>query len=154
VAEHERLLAFLPDFRERCERMSEWDLPDTLVNIDFWRGNLEPVPTGTIIYDWAECAIGHPLISLVTVLRDFELNDFPDGGEVRRRLLDAHLAGWPTDLSPQRLAEGVDLARPLGILARILCWRSCIDVLTDRSRHEQLRLVVANNTRRLLPYAA
>lgn len=152
-AEHAKLTGYAGRFAERCAALAATNLPDTLVNFDFWRGNLEATPTGTIIFDWAECAIGNPLTSLVTVLRDFQARDYPDGPRVRDALVAAYLEQWREYEPPDRLREAMALAEPLGVLCRALCWKTCIGTVDDRNAYQSLRNVVAMNVKRLLPYA-
>lgn len=57
----------ISDIQGFCERLSGYDIPDTLVHGDFNEGNIctgsEPGSTFSLI-NWANCCIGHPFFDL------------------------------------------------------------------------------------------
>jgi hypothetical protein len=151
AAEHDKLAGFLPGFRERCARLADFALPETLVNFDFWHGNVSFRDRGDIIFDWAESGIGHPMFSLTTVMREFEVQQVPDGDRLRQALADTYLAQW-RDLEPAgRIAEAYELAWPGAILCRALTWRDSIASLTEPRRYRKHRRAVVINMSRMLP---
>jgi hypothetical protein len=149
-AEHERLLELVPRFEERCSRLAEFNLPDTLQNVDFWRDNIAVTGQGYVFFDWAESIIASPILSMHMLLRDFIIHDVPDKDELRRRLLHTYLSEW-TDHEPiERLREAHRLCEPAAILCRALSWRDSLASIKEPRRHAYLWPAVSANVRRLL----
>lgn len=150
--EHERLTAFIPRFTALCRRLDEFNLPDVLVNVDFWRDNIAVTEEGLFYFDWAESVIANPAQSMIMVLRDLVLHDVADKEELHQRLFSAYMEVWAEHEPMERLREAYRLAEPAAVLCRALSWRDSLASLVDRSRHQYLRPVVAGNVRRLLDF--
>ncbi|MEE1750523.1 hypothetical protein [Streptomyces sp. JV184] len=150
--EHRRLLGFRPEFARRCAELAATGLPDVLVNIDFWHGNVSFRPQGDIFFDWAETGIGHPLCGMTTVLREFEQNDIADGERVRQALVDAYLDRWTPYVSRDRLDDACPLGEQAAIVWRAWSWRDCVVPVPAPERHDGFRHAVAANLRRLLAF--
>jgi hypothetical protein len=152
VDEHERLKAYLPRFSEMCEKLGGYDMPKTLVNVDFWHDNVALRAGENVIFDWAESVLAHPMFSLTTIERQFEVNDFPDGESIRHDLIDSYLEHWQEFGSLERLREAYELAQPGAILCRAQTWRDSISSFTDPTRYRLHRRSVPINMSRLLAY--
>lgn len=150
--EHGRLLDFRPEFARRCAALAEIDLPDVLVNIDFWHGNISFRPQGDIFFDWAETGIGSPLCGLTTVLREFEQNEIADGERTQQELVDAYLDQWTPYVSRDLIAEVYPLGLQAAIVWRAWSWRDCVAPVPEPERHHGFRHAVAVNLRRLLAF--
>lgn len=59
-ADQRRLRAYAPEFRATCEELAAAALPDTLLNVDWWHGNLSFRDQGDVMFDWAESVVGNP----------------------------------------------------------------------------------------------
>lgn len=152
AADHEKLRAFVPAFRDMCEGLAGFNFPETLVNFDFWHGNISFRDNGgDVIFDWAESGIGHPMFSLATVTREFEVHDLPGGDGMRDSLVGTYLAQWREFESEERIREAYRLARPGGILCRAQSWRDSLSTLTEPKRYRKHRRAVAVNIARMLP---
>ncbi|MFJ9559183.1 hypothetical protein ACIRQQ_03960 [Streptomyces fuscichromogenes] len=152
VDEHHRLLGFRAEFARRCAELAAIGLPDVLVNIDFWHGNVSFRPQGDIFFDWAETGIGSPLCGLTTVLREFEQHEIADGERVRQALVDAYLDQWTPYLSRDRIADAYPLGLQAAIVWRAWSWRDCVVPVPAPERHDGFRHAVAANLRRLLAF--
>lgn len=75
-----------------------------------------------MIIDWSDGALGHPFQDLATYLNRTE-----DVG-LRRRLLDAYLAGWP-DVPRAELDEAARLGLIVGSLPQVESYRRIIESL-------------------------
>ncbi|MEU2667299.1 phosphotransferase [Streptomyces sp. NPDC007164] len=150
--EHRRLLDFRAEFARRCAELAAVGLPDVLVNIDFWHGNVSFRPQGDIFFDWAETGIGHPLCGMTTVLREFEQNEIADGERVRQELTDAYLDRWTPYVSRDRITDAYPLGQQAAIVWRAWSWRDCVVPVPAPERHDGFRHAVAANLRRLLAF--
>lgn len=149
--EHDTLRTFASRLPDLCARLESYGLPETVVNNDFWHGNLAFTDTGTVYYDWSEAVVAHPLASLRIFL--FCVEHFnPDSVRVRERLLDAYLASWEHYATPARLAEAYQLAQPIAYIARALCWRANVTLL-EPERRFLMAFSVPNNMKDLAEWA-
>ncbi|MEU6813664.1 hypothetical protein [Streptomyces sp. NPDC046860] len=148
-ADRRRLRAYAPRFRETCEELAAAALPDTLLNVDWWHGNLSFRDHGDVMFDWAESVVGHPLYSLTTIDRVTEVGAMPEF--FRDALARTYLDAWREFASPAELLRLRELARPGAILCRVQTWRQCVRLHADADRYARDRLSVAANLSRLLP---
>ncbi|WP_227983809.1 aminoglycoside phosphotransferase family protein [Nocardia spumae] len=152
--EYDRIVSFRPRFAELCERMAEFGTPNTLVDMDFWRGNIALTPGRWVLLDWAEAVVGSPMQSMVTVLNEFRVTQVANRDELHRRLLGAYLAEWADYESPERIREAYEIARPAAVLCRTQSWRAGIASLATPYRHQYLRRAVAVNLRKLIEFTS
>ncbi|MGW3340515.1 hypothetical protein ACWDCL_23895 [Streptomyces sp. NPDC001009] len=148
-ADQRRLRAYAPEFRAACEELAAAALPDTLLNVDWWHGNLSFRDQGDVMFDWAESVVGNPLYSLTTIDRVTEVGAMPEF--FRDALAGTYLEAWEEWASPAELLRLRELARPGAILCRVQTWRQCVRLHADADRYARDRLSVAANLSRLLP---
>ncbi|WP_282082572.1 hypothetical protein [Streptomyces tendae] len=146
---HRKLRAYAPRFRKDCDELAAVELPDTLVNVDWWHGNLSFRDSGDVMFDWAESVVGSPLYSLTTILRIAETGGMPE--DFKDALVDAYLAAWSAYGTPQELRRWYELALPGSFLVRVQTWRQCVMLHAEPERYHRDRGIVAGNMLRLLP---
>jgi hypothetical protein len=148
---HRALRAYAPAFREGCEELATAGLPDTLVNVDWWHGNLSFREDGDVMFDWAESVVGNPLYSLTTILRIAEIGAMPES--FKDALVDTYLEAWSDYGSPTELRRWYETAMAGAFLCRVQTWRQCVRLHADPDRYLRDRGIVADNMARLLPLA-
>jgi hypothetical protein len=147
--DYRRLVAYVPEFREACAELAAAGLPDTLINVDWWHGNLSFRESGDVMFDWAESVVGNPLYSLTTIDRITETGAMPVF--FRDGLAEAYLDMWTEWGSPAELRRLLELARPGAFLCRAQTWRQCVQLHTGPERYARDRFIVASNLARMLP---
>lgn len=136
AAEHANLRAALPEMHDLCARLADAGVPESLHHDDFHPGNVLVDARGNYaFFDWGECAITHPFLSLGMALRwarlVLECDDEP-----LDRLRRAYLAPWTAYAPMDRLLEASSVAERLMPLARALTWADCIRGLEPDARWE------------------
>lgn len=155
--QYDRLRAFSGRFRDICAEVDDLRLGDTLVNVDFWPGNVAATSRGTVFYDWAQSVISTPLASM----RQFGLVCGQSSDEADRRawpgVVERHLACW-SDLYPmERLHRAYFEALPIAIVLGAMIWRMIVSGVVPSRRFEviypdprQINFAVAAHLRRIL----
>lgn len=125
AAEVERLRAWAPELRRRCERLAACGLPLTLEHGDLWPGNVLVDDVTCAVIDWEDVAIGHPFFSLapLTVGRRMFQPSLASSATTGR-VEQAYLEPFAGLASPERLVEALRLAGPLGFIDMAARYRS------------------------------
>jgi hypothetical protein len=156
-AEYDTFLNMLPKLHSLCDRLSQFEIPETLQHDDFHDGNIFALQNGYRFFDWAESFIAHPFFTLVVTLRSisyrFELQD--NSPEIRE-LEDIYLKEWLDYASLDRLHEALDLAMVLGRINRALTWHMVVSSLPEPYRSQQADAVpgwIQLFLEKIIPYA-
>ena len=124
AAEVDRLRAYGPELRRRCERLAACGIPLTLEHGDLWPGNVLVDAATCAIIDWEDVAIGHPFISLAPLIVGLGMfQPRLSSPEVMERLERAYLAPFAGLAPPQRLLEALRLASPLSFVDMAVRYR-------------------------------
>jgi hypothetical protein len=118
-----RWLATTPSLAESCRRLDELGPGPTLVHGDFHPWNVVLGADGARVFDWTDAAVTHPFVDLVTYV--FRSRDV----SVRRRLVDAYLAAWSTEMSEASLHEAAALALVVGTVYQVQTYRALLPTL-------------------------
>ncbi|MEV0134214.1 hypothetical protein AB0H83_37865 [Dactylosporangium sp. NPDC050688] len=113
-----------------CAALAATGLPDTVVHLDCWRGNLVVRDDAVLIADWAESAVGHPWLSLDVLLGDVRAVE----PAAEAAVADAY--GAPAGTAP--------LTRLPALVSRALLWRSATRSLTGAARAAYAGTVTAH----------
>jgi Phosphotransferase enzyme family len=138
-AERPDLAGIEPRYREQCDRLAAFGLPDTVHHDDFHDANMLVGGDGVRFFDWHEGCVAQPFCSLLIVLRvtAWRLELDPEGPELEG-LRDAYLEPWTGFGSAAELRRAADLAIRVGRLTRALSWRLIVDgagsAATDEDR--------------------
>jgi Phosphotransferase enzyme family len=117
-----RLRALAPRFRELCEELAAFGLPDSIQHDDLHDGNVFVRDGRVAIFDWGDSSVAHPLWSLVKPLRDAG-----DRGLDPEPLRAAYLVAWTAVEPEERLRAALGVAVPVGIFAYALQVRRLLD---------------------------
>jgi hypothetical protein len=145
--EFAELVSLVPQLKERCARVAEYNIAPALLHGDLNMGNMFQRGDEFVFFDWTDAAISFPFL-------DHFLLYFPDeenADVVRWR--DAYLAAWQGDESPQRLVEAWELARPLCGLHHTISYLSIVKNVEPVTR-EELFHGLPDNLRRVLAAVA
>jgi len=124
AAEVDRLRAYGPELRRRCERLAACGIPLTLEHGDLWPGNVLVDDATCAIIDWEDVAIGHPFISLAPLIVGLGMfQPRLSSPEVTQRLERAYLAPFAGLAPPERLLEALRLAGPLSFVDMAVRYR-------------------------------
>ncbi|HEX2194560.1 MAG TPA: phosphotransferase [Candidatus Limnocylindria bacterium] len=138
----ERLTVDLPAFQERCQRLAELGIPETLQHDDLHDGNAFLRGTDHVVFDWGDACITHPFHTLVVTLRSLAYrNGWEPGGSEVTRLRDAYLEPWRTLVAHQDLVEAAELARQTGTIQRAMAWSRVVMQMPAAIRAEHVDAV-------------
>jgi hypothetical protein len=101
-----------PDFAPLCDRLEEYDIPDSLVHGDLHHGNMLVVGDRVAVIDWSDAAIGQPFLDLAPVLMI--------GERQRDELISAYAESWPGN----GLTEAARIAEVLGCVYQAISYRA------------------------------
>ena len=121
-------IAAVPRLVDACAALVALDIPDTLVHGDLHPGNIVVSPTGPIVVDWSDAAVGNPFVDLATFLVRTKDRD------LRRRLVDAYVDGWDGVLPRSRLEVAGELAMTIGSLYQVATYQALLPALDEPDR--------------------
>jgi hypothetical protein len=134
--EFDRLRQLAGAWKAAGQALANDALPNALLHNDLWYPNLYRREAGFWLTDWSGALIGHPFFSVLKLLRFRSLwqgaqAPLPDGDEARASLeaaiLSEYLEPFNRFGSPERLREGLALARELDGPWRLLKWSRAIE---------------------------
>lgn len=114
--EQQTLHHLSPVISEQCERLSQYQIPQTVVQNDFHTNNiLFDVKTKKLSFiDWGETVISHPFFSLHTFLHQATLHHgLKEGDSTYHQIQDACLESWLAVAQKKEIIEGFILAKKL-----------------------------------------
>ncbi len=112
-----------------CQRLTDYNLPYTLVHGDFHGGNIALQGERIRFFDWTDACVTHPFFDL-PVLIDF------DEQESGAALRDAYLAEWTAYEPLERLREAYAIVSILGALHQAVSYRGIINGVEADQRAE------------------
>ena len=112
-----------PRLVDACAALIDVGLPDTLIHGDLHPENVVITPSGYLIVDWSDAAVGNPFVDLATFL--VRTND----RDLRRRLLEAYVDGWEGICDRARLDAAGDLAMTVGALYQVATYQALLPAL-------------------------
>jgi aminoglycoside/choline kinase family phosphotransferase len=128
----ERWLATAPTLVQSCLRLDEIGPGPTLVHGDFHPWNVVFGPDGARVFDWTDAAVSHPFVDLATYV--YRTRDV----SVRRRLVDAYLSAWSTQMSEESLREAAALGVVVGALYQVQTYRDLLPTLMAKGADDGL----------------
>ncbi|HEV8603648.1 MAG TPA: phosphotransferase [Gaiellaceae bacterium] len=138
-----RLLALAPEIEAYAERLGD-TVPLSLIHEEFQDNNICVGPSGPVLIDWAEAAVGHPFAGLVVTMRGLaDRWGLEPGGPELARWRDAYLEPWTTFAPLSQLVDLFGLAYPLGMVSRARAWDRILAPLAEADRAEYAHTVPA-----------
>ena len=154
--QHRQLLSILPRYREMCQQLQTYPIPQTLHHDDFHDGNIfmsgEPGRYRFVFSDWEESCVAHPFFSMMLFLRSVSYSaGFPDeAAEAPDRmppelnhLRDIYLQSWQGFENADRLIGIFNLAWRVGMVSRALTWYEFVFSLDGPARKDFTYIVPA-----------
>ena len=127
-----RWLATAPTLAEACRRLDELGPGPTLVHGDFHPWNVVLGADGARVFDWTDASVSHPFVDLATYV--FRSRDVA----VRRRLVDAYLAAWSTEMSEASLREAAALGLVVGTVYQVQTYRALLPTLPGNGADDDM----------------
>jgi hypothetical protein len=119
-----------PRLVDACAALIDVGLPDTLVHGDLHPENIVITPSGYLVVDWSDAAVGNPFIDLATILVRTSDRD------LRRRLLEAYVEGWDGVCDRARLGTAGDVAMTVGALYQVATYQALLPALDAPDRRQ------------------
>lgn len=91
--EIERLRGFAPRIKAILAELATYTIPPTIVHSDFHPWNIAARPGQTIVFDWTDAGVGHPLSDTAHVFDLAAEEIFPDRPQIGEELREAYLSG-------------------------------------------------------------
>ncbi len=116
-ADRERLVARIPEFRERIARLQSAPIPETLIHADLHPWNIQRDGDRLVIFDWSDACWSHPFFDLATFTTR-------TGDEVHRASMrERYLETWADHADAHTLREVLRDTGPLAELQLAGTWR-------------------------------
>jgi hypothetical protein len=140
----ERMHQLLPRIRERCARLSQAGIPDSLNHGDLHDANIFLQDGGYVFLDWGDASLTHPFFSLRTAYVSLENTlGFEEDAPIFDRLRDGYLDAWEALYDRKRLTDTFDLAKKLWSLASLLSWHQSLAAYPAQERRAYLPAIPA-----------
>jgi hypothetical protein len=111
--------------RDACAELAALRIPDTIEHSDLHDAQVFVDPGGDRFFDWGDCSVAHPFLSLTVALRMFASTvGVPNDGRAVDAAVDAYLERWSSLAPLAALRRGVALGRALGGASRALAWHA------------------------------
>jgi phosphotransferase family enzyme len=134
--EYARLKDFGPEFRQMCEELASFGIPETIHHDDFHDGNIF-VREGRITFtDWGESAVTHPFFTLVVMMRGVDNSIGVDYSPEAEQVRDMYLEQWTSYAPLEELKSIAKLSQRIGYVNRALTWKISLDEMPEELRAE------------------
>ena len=138
IQEAEQLNILQPGFKQLCQKLASYGIPETLQHDDFHDGNIFYRPGHFRFFDWAESFISHPFFSLVVTLRSIAYRFSLQENAVELNVLrDLYLREWQSFAPLADLQQAYQLAMIVGRLNRALTWNQVVSTLPEPYRSQE-----------------
>jgi hypothetical protein len=103
-----------PQFSAQCERLAQYQIPETIAIPDINTNNvlIEPSTNKMTCIDWGESAFTHPFFSIHNYLKQAIIHHpVKESDEIYNQLQEACLENWSVAMSKNQLLEAFNLAK-------------------------------------------
>jgi len=140
--EYQSLRQLVPKFREMCEQLAGYRIPETLHHEDFHDANIFIRNSHYTFADWGESGVAHPFITLLVTSRviAWRLKLAEDAPELVN-LRDIYLEPWTQYESRDNLIAAFKLAYRVGMVCRALTWHRIIAGVDEPVKAEDAEAV-------------
>lgn len=135
--EYQRLHDLKPVFKQKCEQLANYPIPQSLHHGDLHDANIFHNGEHYLFLDWGDCSYSHPFFSMRTAYVSAEIRlDLEEYSPQLHRLRDAYLSGWREFGTAEQLLEAFGLAEELWAVSSMLIWYRSITSLDEASQAE------------------
>jgi len=143
--EFQKLKDLTRRFRQICDDLSAYGIPESVNHGDFHDGNVL-VKNGRItFFDWGDASVTHPFVSLRTFFVSMEialeLDDWAPPTAEMTALLHRYLEQWERFASKDNLLRIYALSRPVASIVKTLQWHQGITRMEGSVRDEYAWIV-------------
>ena len=129
-AQYQRLRGMKPHLTSLCERLADFDVPESIHHGDFHDANIFLDGDGYVFFDWGDSSVAHPFFSLRTAFVIIEyFQGYQEGSAELARLRDFYIEPWLQYGSRAELVATFDLAARLSPLCSALSWNRVVSNL-------------------------
>ena len=135
--EYRRLQELAPRVAALCAELASYGVPDSLHHGDFHDGNIFVRDGRHLFFDWGDCSVAHPFVSLRTTFVSVEISlELEEGAGELPELRDAYLEPWTRFESRSSLQAAFRLAQRLAPLVSALSWDRILSSLSQPLKEE------------------
>lgn len=132
AAQHERLLASVPEVERLCVELAAAGIPETIQHDDLHDGNVFARNGGYLVFDWGDSCVSHPFHTLAVTLRAAAWRFALEPGDaLLERMRDAYLEPFASYGSRPDLLDAFAIAYRLGTIGRALSWYRAFEAVPD-----------------------
>ena len=136
--EYVQLSELEPKFRQLCQQLSDFGIPESLEHDDFHDGNVFYNQGRFRFFDWAESFLAHPFFSLVVNLRSIAYRfSLAEDSLDLVTLRNLYLKEWQRYASLGDLQQAFRLAMIIGRFNRALTWNMVVSTLPEPYRTKE-----------------
>jgi hypothetical protein len=141
-SELETLVNYVQQWGSMCPQLSDFAIPQTLVNLDFRLANVVSNSDGYLFYDWQESVISHPFFSLLNMFDEITPPDSNDENFsllesqhalAKEAIRDAYLEAFEEFESKERLLEAFSIASAIQPVVQLKRWVERLERLEPNS---------------------
>jgi Phosphotransferase enzyme family len=131
-AQHESLLASVPEVRRLCTELAAAGVPETVQHDDLHDGNVFVRDGEYVVFDWGDSCVSHPFHTLAVTLRATAWRfGLEPGARSLERMRDAYLEPFGAYGSRTELHDAFATAYRLGTIARALSWYRAVQAYPE-----------------------
>ncbi len=156
TAEYGRLQGLAPRFARICAQLASCGFPESLNHGDFHDGNVLLRDGRITFFDWGDCCLTHPFVSLrttfVSMENSLQLEDYAFTPGMAR-LRDLYLQSWSGFASREMLLEAFSLSRCVAPVVGALGWYPTVASVEGAAR-EKYKHILPSLLQEFLAYEA
>lgn len=142
--EFDLVRSMAPRFKQICEELGAFGIPETVNHGDFHDGNVLVKEDRITLFDWGDGNISHPFTTLrtffVSIEISLELEDYSFTPEMQV-LLDVYLEPWSRFASKEKLMQAYFLSQCVASIVKALGWYQTVSPLESPLREEYEHIV-------------
>lgn len=129
-----RISDCMPRLVEMCDELSEGPVPSSLNHGDLHDGNIFLHNGDFVFFDWGDCSLTHPFVSIRTVYVSIENRlGWEENDRRFTPLNDSYLQAWADFGSLEELRAGMRIAQTVAPLVSALSWNRALANLPTRA---------------------
>ncbi|MFN4152188.1 MAG: hypothetical protein ACK4IX_14700, partial [Candidatus Sericytochromatia bacterium] len=156
--EYQTLISFKPKIKELCQKLSSFNIPNTIEHGDMHPFNVAMVNEEPIFYDWSDCSISHPFFTIRAFTYAFfdkkgnelkKVSFIKDCDYPYQKIVKAYLEEWEDFESKENLIDAFKISRILVDISFIHQYHLLINAMEEHTKHVFLNYI-SKGTRRLI----